>query len=291
MTLTLGLLYLGWYHWPGWYLADMPTVLAILVGVDVVAGTAPDFHRCRPCEDTPRAGPGRWSNLARAIGGFRLWRYDPLERPAALLRVLRELPLAGSGPRYRDATPPLQPRAAFRIGAALGTALPRWIWAPLPNNSEEADKIVQSAIKGGFDVTARPAYYKPWASGAADLREPAQAGGRHQVLLVQGKKAAEAAHQGCRIGARSSGRNRADRPKAASARGVRSLEFAASRLHRAELSNIGTASMRIHPLRRPGQGRFGVSVRVASPRSGCAPEADPLDVARKFLHRLIPSGW
>jgi hypothetical protein len=49
-------------------------------------------------------------------------------------------------------------------------SLPRWIWAPLPNNSDEANKIVQSAVQGGFDVTARPAYYKPWASGAAELR-------------------------------------------------------------------------------------------------------------------------
>src|SRR5271168_4411658 len=38
LTLTLGLLYLGWYHWPGWYLADLPTVLAIMVGVHVVLG-------------------------------------------------------------------------------------------------------------------------------------------------------------------------------------------------------------------------------------------------------------
>jgi hypothetical protein len=49
-------------------------------------------------------------------------------------------------------------------------SLPRWIWAPLPNNSDEADKIVQSAIQGGFDVTARPEYYRPWASGATELR-------------------------------------------------------------------------------------------------------------------------
>src|ERR1700689_3940051 len=38
LALAHGLLYLGWYHWPGWYLADMPTVLAIMVGVDVVLG-------------------------------------------------------------------------------------------------------------------------------------------------------------------------------------------------------------------------------------------------------------
>jgi hypothetical protein len=49
-------------------------------------------------------------------------------------------------------------------------SLPRWIWAPLPYDSMEANKIIQSAIQGGFDVTARPAYYKPWASGAAELR-------------------------------------------------------------------------------------------------------------------------
>jgi hypothetical protein len=49
-------------------------------------------------------------------------------------------------------------------------SLPRWIWAPLPRDSEEADKIVESAIQGGFDVTARPAYYRPWESGAAELR-------------------------------------------------------------------------------------------------------------------------
>ena len=48
--------------------------------------------------------------------------------------------------------------------------MPRWISAPLPNNSEEANKIVRSAIQGGFDVTAQPVYYKPWASGAAELR-------------------------------------------------------------------------------------------------------------------------
>jgi hypothetical protein len=49
-------------------------------------------------------------------------------------------------------------------------SLPRWIWAPLPNDSAEANNIVQSAVQGGFDVTARPPYFRPWASGAAELR-------------------------------------------------------------------------------------------------------------------------
>jgi hypothetical protein len=32
--------------------------------------------------------------------------------------------------------------------------LPHWIWAPLPAESEERDKIVTAAISGGADVIA-----------------------------------------------------------------------------------------------------------------------------------------
>ena len=130
--------------------------------------TATDLHRRAPCQAARGAGPGRGSNLARATGSFRLWRHDPLARPADLLRVLRELPLGRSGTRYRA--------GLSRFGCsefALAPhwySLPRWIWAPLPDNYDEANNIVRSAIQGGFDVTARPAYYKPWASGAAELR-------------------------------------------------------------------------------------------------------------------------
>ena len=38
LSLTLGTLYLGWYRWPGWYLADVPRVVAVMAGVDLVLG-------------------------------------------------------------------------------------------------------------------------------------------------------------------------------------------------------------------------------------------------------------
>src|SRR5580704_11768493 len=38
LTVILGALYLGWYRWPGWYLADVVTVTIVLAGVDLVAG-------------------------------------------------------------------------------------------------------------------------------------------------------------------------------------------------------------------------------------------------------------
>src|SRR6516165_11953142 len=38
LTLVLGLLYLGWYRWPGWYLASVLHVVGIVVMVDLVLG-------------------------------------------------------------------------------------------------------------------------------------------------------------------------------------------------------------------------------------------------------------
>ncbi len=168
LTLTLGLLYLGWYHWPGWYLADMPTVLAIMVGVDVVLG---------PLLTLIVADPAKARRiLARDVGvillvqlvafGYgvtTLWHGRPLYYAFSVncLSVVQALDIE------QDSATASTQNAAL---APHWYSLPRWIWAPLPNDSEEANEIVQSAIHGGFDVTARPAYYKPWASGAAELR-------------------------------------------------------------------------------------------------------------------------
>jgi len=38
LTLILGTLYLGWYRWPGWYLADVSHVVVVMAGVDIVVG-------------------------------------------------------------------------------------------------------------------------------------------------------------------------------------------------------------------------------------------------------------
>jgi hypothetical protein len=49
-------------------------------------------------------------------------------------------------------------------------SLPRWIWAPLPENPQEQERIVNSAIAGGSDVIAMPRYYQPWEAGLPALR-------------------------------------------------------------------------------------------------------------------------
>jgi hypothetical protein len=49
--------------------------------------------------------------------------------------------------------------------------LPRWIWAPLPQDSHERDKIVASALFGGDDVISMPRYFKRWEQGLPALRQ------------------------------------------------------------------------------------------------------------------------
>jgi hypothetical protein len=168
LTLTLGLLYLGWYHWPGWYLADMPAVLAIMVGVDVVLGPLLTLIVADPAKTGRVLAQDVAAILlvqlvAFGYGVTTLWHGRPLYYAFSVncLSVVQA----------QDIEPDSAPAGAQNSALAPHWySLPQWIWAPLPNNSEEADKIVQSAIQGGFDVTARPAYFRPWESGAAELR-------------------------------------------------------------------------------------------------------------------------
>lgn len=169
LSLTLGLMYLGWYHWPGWYLADMPTVLAIMVGVDVVLGPLLTLIVADPAK--ARRVFVRDVGLivlvqlvAFTYGVITLWNGRPLYYAYSenCLSVVQAQDLERDSVKAaRAQSSPLAPH---------WYSLPRWIWAPLPKDAEEAGKIVQSALAGGYDVTALPLHYRPWASGTADLR-------------------------------------------------------------------------------------------------------------------------
>jgi hypothetical protein len=173
LVLTLGALYLGWYHWPGWYLANMPKVLAIMVGVDVVLG---------PLLTSVIADPAKARRvLARDIGAIVLmqlvaftygvtvlWNARPLYYAFSVncLSIVQAQDLEhDSLAAARAQNPGLAPH---------WYSLPRWIWAPLPKDAAESNEIVRSALQGGYDVTARPFYYRPWASGVTELRSQLQ---------------------------------------------------------------------------------------------------------------------
>ena len=169
LTLILGALYLGWYHWPGWYLSGVVHVILVMVGVDAVLGPLLTLI----VADSRKS----FRELSRDIGIIvtvqlialiygttALWSGRPLYYAfsADCLEIVQASEIDAEARKASERQKlPLAPH---------WYSLPRWIWAPLPQDAEEAQKIVTSAITGGTDVIGLPQYYKPWDQGITDLR-------------------------------------------------------------------------------------------------------------------------
>jgi hypothetical protein len=169
LTLILGSLYLGWYRWPGWHLTDVKTVVLVMVGVDVVLGptlTLIIANKNKPSRELVRdIGIIVTVQLCALIyGSVSLWNGRPLYYTFSenILQLVQAYDIdAAEAEAGRRQNPGLAPH---------WYSLPRWIWAPLPQNAEESKKIVVSAVTGGDDVTSMPKYFKPWEDGLPSLR-------------------------------------------------------------------------------------------------------------------------
>jgi hypothetical protein len=170
LGIVVGGLYLGWYRWPGWYLADATQVTRVMIGVDLVVG---------PLLTMVVAGPRKpMRTLARDVsmiaavqlialgyGSVSLWNGRPLYYAFSedVLQLVQAYDISSE-------------QAALGIQKSPGLAphwysLPRWIWAPLPSDSAQSEKIVSAAISGGDDVISMPQYYKSWEEGLPSLRK------------------------------------------------------------------------------------------------------------------------
>jgi len=169
LTLILGSLYLGWYRWPGWYLTDVKTVVLVMICVDVVLGPTLTFIIAN--QKKSRRELTRDIGIIVAVqlcaltyGSVSLWNGRPLYYAfsESVLQLVQAYDInAHEAKLGREQNPELAPH---------WYSLPRWIWAPLPQNSEEAKQIVASTITGGDDVISMPRYFKPWQEGLPSLR-------------------------------------------------------------------------------------------------------------------------
>ncbi|HEV8018465.1 MAG TPA: hypothetical protein VGP32_07910 [Steroidobacteraceae bacterium] len=171
LTLVLGALYLGWYRWPGWYLSSVLHVVGIVVLVDLVIG---------PTLTLIVANPGKRRRLlARDIAMIVTVQLAALIYGAVTLWSGRPLYYLFSANRLEfvqasdiDSTEIVLARRQNPSLAPHWYSLPRWVWAPLPDDPEEAMKIVDSAtFGGGKDVIDMPRYFKPWEQGLPKLRD------------------------------------------------------------------------------------------------------------------------
>ncbi len=170
LTLILGALYLGWYHWPGWYLANATQVVLVLICVDVVIGPLLTFVIANPSK--PRRELARDIGIIAAVqicaliyGSGSLWNGRPLYYAFSedALSVVQAYDI-------NDHEAELARRQNGEF-APHWYSLPRWVWAPLPQDTKEREKITSGIRSGGDDVIAMPRYFKPWEMGVPSLRD------------------------------------------------------------------------------------------------------------------------
>jgi hypothetical protein len=170
LTLILGSLYLGWYRWPGWHLTDVTRVVLVMICVDVVLGPTLTFivaNKNKSGRELTRdIGIIVALQLCALIyGSVSLWNGRPLYYAFSenVLQLVQAYDIddaeADAGRRENPALAP------------HWYSVPRWIWAPLPEDTAERQKIVGSAVIGGDDVISMPKYFKPWEDGLPALRK------------------------------------------------------------------------------------------------------------------------
>ena len=136
LTLILGSLYFGWYRWPGWYLTDVKMVVLVMVCVDVVLGPTLTFiianQKKSRRELTRDIGIIVAVQLcALSYGSVSLWNGRPLyyAYSEGLLQLVQAYDIdAKEAALGRDQNPAFAPH---------WYSLPRWVWAPLPNDPDE----------------------------------------------------------------------------------------------------------------------------------------------------------
>lgn len=170
LTVILAGMYVGWYRWPGWYLSAVLHVVGIVVLVDLIIGPTLTLVIANPAK--PRRELKRDLGIIVSVqlialiyGTAALWQGRPLYYTfsANRLEIVRSSDIESDEvARAQKENPSLAPH---------WYSTPRWIWAPLPDNPDEAAKIATGTVFGGKDVIDLPHYFKPWNQGLPKLRE------------------------------------------------------------------------------------------------------------------------
>jgi hypothetical protein len=165
LSVVLGSLYLGWYHWPGWYLAVATPVIMVLAGVDLALGPLltliianPNKNRRELTRDI--AIIAMVQLLALGYGSVQLWSGRPLYYVFSngILQLVQAYDVDP-----QDATLARSESSEF---APHWYSLPRWVWAPEPAGA--APPASASATRP--DYSTMPRDFKPWEAGLGELR-------------------------------------------------------------------------------------------------------------------------
>ena len=165
LGLIIGVLYLAWYRWPGWYLAGSLQVTLVMVGVDVVVGplltlvvAAPNKSKRELTRDLSFIVAVQI--IALTYGSFSLWNGRPL------YYVFSE--------KWLQMVQSYDIEPAERLIAAESNpdfaphwySLPRWVSAQPPADPTERKKVLGPS----GDVGMMPRFYRSFDSGLPELK-------------------------------------------------------------------------------------------------------------------------
>jgi hypothetical protein len=169
MGLLMGGLYLGWYRWPGWYLAGASTIALMMLGFDVILGPLLTFVVANPAKLRRELARDVGiivcvQLIAAGYGATTLWNGRVLYYVFShkFLEIVQASDL--------DAEQVALGKKLDPKFAPHWYSLPRWIYVPLPEDGKLQEQIVLGAIAGGNDVTQMPRYYQSWEAGLPQLR-------------------------------------------------------------------------------------------------------------------------
>lgn len=164
LTVVIGALYLGWYYWPGWYLAMVTRVVVVMAGVDLALGPLLTFVVANPAKERRTlardiAVIATVQLLALGYASVQLWSGRPLYYvySSGILQVVQAYDIEPAEVRLaQEANPGFAPH---------WYSLPRWTWAPEP---ADAPTVPAGTIRP--DYSTIPRLFKPWEGGCGDLR-------------------------------------------------------------------------------------------------------------------------
>lgn len=170
LALVCGGLYLGWYRWPGWFLADVGAVVLVMVGVDLALGPLLTLVIANPRK--------KRTVLARDIGVIVIVQLAALTYAASTLWSGRPLYFAFSVDRIELVRASDIPAEESKLALAQNSPFvphwysrPQYVSAQLPDDPRVASKIMDAAVRGGLDVINMPRYFTTWEEGVPSLKK------------------------------------------------------------------------------------------------------------------------
>ena len=169
LSLILLAFYLDYYAGPASFLLGVSSIALILVLVDVCLGPLATLVVANPAKRRAElvrdlAVVALIQLVALAYGVSALWA----GRPAFYVFSVDRIELIQAS----DLPPDTRSVAQAGIPELCQGVLcaPSWVWAPLPDNPDETQLLLQSIMQGGPDVSFLPSLYRPFGQGLPVLK-------------------------------------------------------------------------------------------------------------------------